>query len=424
MAIVSKSGFKRNTRLLASTGACGSSYVHFGGPYYYTTWVNNPGHVLLDIVYRTWYSDTAWKAVRAANGFLPTRQMTVRRIYGKQTPVTFDRTQHTDGPIYSRTVGAAWNMDPGTVPTVLPGNFSSLGVNHPAVKAAKNRCLERARDVKVNVPIALAEGRKTVDMLLDTARKLAEAYKQFRKGNFRRVAEIFGVKPGGASSNWLAYQLGWIPLLSDIKGLGDLAMQELALGGRAPRFMVRGKFQEDGSRYALIGSNDPLQKENIGGYTESTLEISPPEIVAKSWLYLEVEYSDAALASQLGFGGFLDLASVAWELVPFSFVFDYVYNMGEMLAVASSLKGLKVLDGGCSLEQSADVKKYASRPAWYSNYAFSWVNSGPVYKGTDQYYQRFTWNGDVPGAITWRGFDGLNAKRLTTLAALLRQQFR
>jgi len=422
MAIVSKVGYKRNNITYAVGGTCGSSYYGFGGPYYYTTWINNPGETSIDICYvASGFADTNWKAVLASQGYLPTRQYWVRRIRGKQSPVTFDRTQHTDGPIYSRTVGAAWKMAPNV--SVLPPNFSTANQNHGVVKLAKNRCLTSARDVKVSLPIAFAEGRKTVQMLAETARKLAEAYKAFRKGNFRRVAELLGVPSRkGNANNWLQYQYGWMPLLMDLKGLADLAMQELALGGRMPRFHAYGRAKENGSLYQVIGSNDPLQKENIGGYTESTIEVSPPELVGKAWLYLEVQYSDAALASQLGFGGFSDIASVAWESVPFSFVFDWFVDVATMLAVSSSLKGLAVLDGGCSLEQKSTVKKWASKPAWYSNYAFSWVNPGPVYQGTDMYYQRLTWNGDAPGYLNVRGFDGLNAKRIISAIALLTQR--
>lgn len=413
MAIVSKSGYKRNIQIMSSGGSGGSSYYGFAGPYYYPC-TTNPGQTKIDIYYRTWKSDTQWKAFRSANGYLPTRQMTGRRFTGTCAPKTMDVIQYTYGPIYSRKPNACWYF--GFDPAVLPANFvNSMSVG--AVVGAQNQCLQKARDMKFSAPIFLAEGRKTVGMIAETARKLAEAYSAFRKGNFRRVAELLGTSPRGSSNNWLAYQYGWRPLLADLKGLAELAAQQLELGGRKPRFKVYGNAKGKGVSYTYVASNDGHTSPGCGGYTESTYTQTAPEHIGKAWLLLEVQYSDVALASQLGFGGFSDIASVAWELVPFSFVFDWFVDVGGYLANMSALKGLKVLDGGYSLEQNSTLKKWCSRPAYYSNFGF-YNNGGPIFNGRWSYYQRQSWTGDLPSSFTTHLWDALNARRIISAAAL------
>jgi len=421
MTIVSKSGYRRNYVVNSAGGVAGSSYVGFEGPYYYQG-TSLIGPVYFDKVYCTWQSDTTWKTFRRANGYLPTRPMTTRRMSFVQKPVTMYVTQWTDGPIYSKTPNAVWN-NVGLNPSVLQANWSNSGVNHGAVVKAKANCLSKARDLKFSAPIFLAEGRKTVQMIAETARTLAKAYAAFKKGNFGSIPGLLGI--GGAkgpANNWLAYQYGWSPLLADLKGLAELAAQQLELGGRKPRFKVYGVKKESGVVYKYIAPNDGHESVNIGGYTESTYICGAPEITGKAWLLLEVEYSDAALASQLGFGGFTDIFSVAWELVPFSFVFDWFINVGQTLENMSALKGLKVLDGGCSLQQYSTLLKYCSRPAYYSNYSFSSRNAGPRLEGIDSYYQRFTWNGDTTGRYSIRGWDALGAQRIISAVSLALQR--
>lgn len=413
MAIYSKSGYKRNVQQMSGGGTATASYFGFAGSPFATR-AANIGHVKVDIVHRTWYGDTAWKAFRAANGFLPTRQLTMRRIAGAQSPVTYDVIQWTDGPIYCRTPNACWNVGPNVF--VLWPNQSTAGTNHSATKTAMNRCLVKARDLKTSVPIFLAEGRKTVQMIAEAAKKLAEAYRQFRRGNFRRVAELLGIPtPRGNANNWLQYQYGWSPLIKDLTGLAELAAQQIELGGRKPRFKVFTKVQETGTAYKTGGNNND-GFGGFGGYTESFTSNTAPEFIGRAWLFLEVEYSDAALASQLGFGGFFDIASVAWELVPFSFVFDWFVNVGETLEAMSALKGLKVLDGGCSLEQRSKTRKWTTRQ-YYSNYSIQY-SKGPEWNGSDLYFQRVAWNGDPSGRLTVQLWDALGARRIISAAAL------
>lgn len=421
MALVQKSGYKRNIWTTNSGGLGGKSYAGYGGPYFETK-AGSAGFGTVDQCYRTWWSDSDWKASRAANGFLPTRNMTLTRLTAKQVPVSnMDILQVSWGPIYCRLTQAQYAHIP--YHNTLPPNGLSLTVDiEGVVGPAKNRCLNAARDMKVSLPIAFAEGRKTVQMIADTARRLAEAYKAFRRGNFRRVANLLGIPmPRGAANNWLAYQFGWLPLISDLKGLAELAAQQLELGGRKPRFKVYGRYETSGKSHTEIGQN--MNIGSLGGYTEATFFIDKPRFIGKAWLLCEVQYSDAALASQAGFGGFSDLASVAWELVPFSFVFDWFVGVGETLSAMSALSGLTVLDGGSSLEQTFTLKQWTSRPGWYPGYVFLAKTPGPSWSGKKMHYQRSTWNGGVSPFPRFRGLDALDARRISLAGALGLQLF-
>lgn len=138
----------------------------------------------------------------------------------------------------------------------------------------------------------------------------------------------------------------------------------------------------------------------------------------KAGLLLELKYSSAALAAQTGFG-VTDPLLLAWELTPFSFVFDWFIDVGSWLEAMSSLNGWNVLTGFSACENWFQGTCSQSR-IWSG-----WEQEGavPSFPVTYRRYTRTLWTGSLPiiRAPLW---DGLNARRITTTAALWRQRTR
>jgi hypothetical protein len=252
-------------------------------------------------------------------------------------------------------------------------------------------------------------------MLRDTAQKLGNAYSAFRKGNFKRAAKVLGIKKpvGEAANHWLAYNYGWRPLLSDLKGAAELAAQHLALGGRGPRLKVSARNR--------VSSTVDIQ----GALNQGTYYLNVDYRLSGEWqydghagLFLQLVCTEAAFAAQLGFG-LTDPALLAWELTPFSFVFDWFVDVGQYLESASSLQGWDVLDGYASLKQTfSGVQGFEHPRAWTTPYEeWNIPSKIPVLQ---TFYTRTYWPGTSPSIKTplW---DGLNARRLTTSAALWKQ---
>jgi len=206
----------------------------------------------------------------------------------------------------------------------------------PAVLALQNRlklgCLSDVADQKINLAVALAEGRKTADMILGTAKRISRAYMAFKKGRLRDVARELDISPGRVHKNWLAYKYGWMPLLMDVKGAAEHFAQTQV--GRPIRFSV----QKSGVLERSLNMNGLYGMYGSGVQTTYYRDISwKYECLVKMWL--EITNPNTSTLQQLGL---TNPALVAWELVPFSFVFDWFISVGDWCKGLSALHGVTV----------------------------------------------------------------------------------
>lgn len=364
---------------------------------------------------RSWTTFPGWKAFRATNGYIPTQgcdELKELVIDSRAVSVyfylggTYRVNMKNIDPVYVPAPGGSVGFDSN-------GFYSSSELND-AVSDARQKCLAKARDMKVNISVMLGEGRQTVSMLAQTARTLGNAYRNFRRGRFRQAAKTLGIPtPSGTAANhWLAYNYGWRPLLSDAVGLLRLAEEGLITPGRGPRFSVSAtsKLQKhtttniDGQGSAFLpGGKTILKSETV--------------VKAKAALLLEFNKAHTGLSS-VGLGRY-DPLLTAWELTPFSFVFDWFVDVGGMLETLASLDGMTVLAGYSSTIESVHGTATMDIPG-----TGGWIDG---VKPTAEYrwrsYKRVSWLGSALSLRTplW---DGYNARRLITTAALWRQRCR
>jgi hypothetical protein len=312
-------------------------------------------------VYRQYSTIPNWKALRAAQGYLPTQPLDELQETWETPKV--DVWWYHDG----------WREKQLTSPLVLSlpsysnNYFSNPWYNSWATEnllsSVKLKTLSKARDMKVNLAVAFGEGRKTIAMMGETARTLGKAYRHFRKGRSKEAAKALGIaKPSGAAANnWLAYNYGWLPLV--------------------------------------------------------TWPQSRREVEVQSGLICEVVFTEKALAAQVGVRP-IDLTLLAWELIPFSFVFDWLISVGTWLEAQGSLSGLTVLDGW-----TTKTVRVTGRPSVTPS--SGWRAQGPIpvpylcYRS----HVRAKWDG-TPPVLPVVANDVLKARRLATLGALWRQRLR
>jgi hypothetical protein len=228
-------------------------------------------------------------------------------------------------------------------------------------------------DAKVNVAVAYAEASKTSDLILDTARRVDKAYRAFRKGDLRGIAQNLNITPKRLHKSWLEYKYGWMPLLMDVKGAAEyFAQQHLT---RPLRFTVR-------------ASESFLKNETIAGTTTfvgipgsvhpySGLTTSSCETSVKIWC--ELSSPHLSVVQQLGL---TNPALVAWELVPFSFVFDWFIQVGDWLTACSAQQGVTVrramyhhVDSHGAVLTRPAVTNVLSAGRLYSGLAMGYANS-------------------------------------------------
>lgn len=169
--------------------------------------------------------------------------------------------------------------------------------------------------------------RSSVDLSID----LAEAGKTFKM--LRTAATlshlILSVHPKNWSRRIVEFQLGWRPLVSSLYEATKQAMQV------APQ-MIRVKERATSSYdRVVIGSPEPgissVRNEHSSFRTEFVV------------VYTPTGQSLEALARYAS----LNPASIAWELLPFSFLVDYVFNIGQVLRLAESSLILTGSARGC-----------------------------------------------------------------------------
>lgn len=179
--------------------------------------------------------------------------------------------------------------------------------------------------------VNLAEQNQSLNMIINRAHMLREFIRDLRKLRFAEAAATlrFYTVPKGVSkskslaNNFLEYHFGWEPLLNDI-----YAAVETFLDPHLPGYRpVRGKGSaRDGTHVA------PDYANFVSGGT--TRESSKTTIGCD----IAITNHNARLATELGL---VNPLSVAWELVPFSFVVDWFVNVGQVLSSYTDFAGLQ-----------------------------------------------------------------------------------
>lgn len=367
-------------------------------------WVRTPGYKTipkenLPINYYTDYharfSVSYWPGTteqRHSDGY-------ITHAYGPQYPLTILQAEQ-----YKDTVYNAWSVDP------VQNAVSRLASAENSVLV---KLYGKASDAKVNIAVSYAEAAKTSDMIYDTAKRIDRAYRAFRRGNFREVARQLNLSPKTIHNNWLAYKYGWTPLLLEVKGAAEFFAQQHV--GRPPRFTVK-SHQASNFDYTRNRSYVPY-----GGNTANyaTVETLKGHIVHRRKMWLEVTSPNASALQQLGI---TNPALIAWELVPYSFVFDWFISVGSWLEGLTALQGLTVRKAMKSNLTEFDIS--------YGVPTTSAVQSGWTYTNnawqTSCVLRQYGRSSFVPSTFDIyppRG-KGLSFEKLVTSLALIRGSYR
>lgn len=287
-----------------------------------------------------------------------------------------------------------------------------------------SRLVDKARRSDFSLPIALVEGRRTVQMVAETARLLAGVMSDLRRGNFVGATRRLGIEPSRsqvgrfnrrfgrdpsmtAANYWLQYQYGWKPLMNDAKNAAE-AVAELVN-------------RSDSSTSSVSASSRLVQ---VLTYPNYVLENSPR---FEGNVRLVVRISRRAtwrfrpLAADLpGLLGLVNPFEVAWEIIPFSFVADWFLPIGRYLSSLDAPLRFSHIGGTTGYrmqEESVTV------PTFGSMYGFNVPSMGGGYSRTRTTVSRNKLTSAPTPTLSSMSFEPkLGATRLTSAVALLRQQ--
>lgn len=149
--------------------------------------------------------------------------------------------------------------------------------------------------------------------------------RQIRRNLYQARRKKKRGKTGEFERLWLEYRYGWMPLLGSIQSACELLSQDR----KAPDFISgygKGSFAGN--------SNDAINNSYVNNYVNAQLHV-----IVKG--RLNVVNPDLHRLNQYGL---VNPASVAWELVPFSFVIDWFVKVGDYVSALTDWVGLSFTD--------------------------------------------------------------------------------
>lgn len=197
--------------------------------------------------------------------------------------------------------------------------------------------------------VNIAEMHSSVAMIAKRAKQLMDFTRHLRKLQFEAAAHDLGLdkpprhllkRPGQKvlAKNWLEYHFGWEPLIKDIGNSVDILQRQpphgVVIKGRNHR-TDKSVYREQGGDTRRVDLLTSDTKVSLG----CTVNISNPNLF---------------LANQMGF---VNPLTVAWELVPFSFVVDWFVNVSDFLSSCSDWLGVDVSHSWQSLNQVCSIDR-------------------------------------------------------------------
>lgn len=253
-------------------------------------------------------------------------------------------------------------------------------------------CLNRINPASSQSLVTAAEGRKTVDMILDRARKLADAYRHCRKGDVRALQNMFpgkqtkrypkrivvwdengspivrkngkperryGHMPAPSPKSmetsdrlWLEFRYGWTPLVHDVvdslKAINAQFLRDELVKKTYTR--VLGRKEGNGSTVTQVS------RANFGGGNWTGNYTLTHKVSVKAYAKYRV-VNEAGVMNRLNDFGAFDVPRYLWEVVPFSFVVDWFVPIGDWLGAITPKVGVEVIDSGVTVVTSKEVRR-------------------------------------------------------------------
>jgi hypothetical protein len=239
------------------------------------------------------------------------------------------------------------------MPTLVPVSNAQQVITNGR---AKQSLLSRIKNQKTNFAVAGAEMGKTLSMVASSATKIANSLRNLRHGNIAEAASSLGITASKRSmrrfnrtyrqdaehavgKTWLEFQYGWKPLLSDVYG----AAQEAA-DAVSPIFSGTAKAKSSATSVASLSGT-----ENWGFPVNLFLEDRTAKYEV---MYIAHYVMQNSVAHRAAMNGLINPLVVAWELVPYSFVVDWFFPIGNYLNTLDATSGLAFTGGSVTSSQT------------------------------------------------------------------------
>jgi len=210
------------------------------------------------------------------------------------------------------------------------GSSNFMRTSHGIDLAAILR--SKIKDQNLNLALSLAEYRKTADLFSSAAKDVYAAFRSLRSGRgMKDIARYLKTpnddKQRDVANRWLQYQYGVKPTISDVYGSVEELNKKLYEGVFLYVNFTR-KSSESGQAFwpnpsSPVGSSSWSVRHNVR--VKARYKISGGGV------------------KQLSQVGITNPALLVWELIPYSFVVDWLIPVGDWLSSLDALAGVSDL---------------------------------------------------------------------------------
>lgn len=289
----------------------------------------------------------------------------------------------------------------------------------------RNALLADIKGLKINLMQVYAERAKTADLIASTATKMAGAIGHLKRGDFASAASAMGGIAGrrararfnkafardsakALGSGWLELQYGWKPLLQDVYG----ACETLARVATQPELVRLTK-----SRTRVTPLRYWSQSKSGVSLVTTRSETGERRTTVK---YGVTFYKPGSLATSMASVGITNPLSLAWELMPYSFVVDWFLPVGSWIDTFDATLGLSFHSGYRTLFSKSSAESITTTfGVSGDNHSKTWATTGR-YEGVRCYRTALS---DFPSPAIPRFKDPVSILHMTNALALLSQSF-
>lgn len=278
-----------------------------------------------------------------------------------------------------------------------------------AVAIAKNKAIANFGEGSFNAGVFLAELPQTAGFVISSLHRINSFVKFLRKGEFQKALDAVTTSvrlsnrakrrlnnldsSRRVADGWLEYQYALKPLISDVYGAIQ-AYHDTIEVGKFVRTTVGPK------RPALRVVDDNQAQSRFPSLpASSSLEPRAPRVTVGGW----IGHKGTRTLQSLGL---INLAALAWEKQPLSFVIDWFFPIGDYLRSISASAGMSDT-WICTVTEQQVYAYLRTAKIWY--HTTTTVNRKVTY-------------GSLFGTFPLAATSALSATRITTLAALIKQR--
>ncbi len=182
-----------------------------------------------------------------------------------------------------------------------------------------------------NMGVFLGEGKEALGTIAEGATRIRKALSSVRKGNLAAAAKYLFLDPKSHTSRpsvrntarndvagqWLQLQYGWLPMVEDV-------------------FNAAGHFAYMQNRPQILRYRAKKERRTAAQVSESS---SVERIIGETYVAKRI-IANVSKINEIANLGLTDPASVAWELMPYSFVIDWFIPIGNYLAALNLQRSL------------------------------------------------------------------------------------